>query len=301
MPTARTSGSANGSSIRPRGPWWRARRGGHHRRGRPDAGGQIPGVVVGACHGCLLSCCDDRQRIAQRRKGFVVGERSAVAGEHLRPAAGADLPAVRAQVVDDGVALAGVEQIRQVDVETVAAPLFADGLCAFADARRRRRGGTRWPVDCPAALSAVMLSNSRSCASGGRYTSSPSALHAVGWVASKPLRRRAAGQSSRRSMLTVRRSAVGSAPMSAIVVGLELDDLRLVDLVDDAARRPRQPIGPRVQAGRQDHRLPDAGGRLPMKKSSKNRVRTAITSVISRATSPASPRRPSGSRRRSTW
>ena len=72
----------------------------------------------------------------------------------------------------------------------------------------------------PGADSAVMSSKSRSCASGGRYTNRPSADHAVGLVSSNPLRRNAAGQSSRRSMLTARRSAVGSAPIDAIVAFL---------------------------------------------------------------------------------
>jgi hypothetical protein len=40
--------------------------------------------------------------------------------------------------------------------------------------------------------------------------------------------------------------------------GLELDHPRLVDLVYHRARRPRQPIGLRVEAGRQDDGLADA-------------------------------------------
>src|ERR1700753_3128409 len=47
----------------------------------------------------------------------------------------------------------------------------------------------------PGALSAAMLSNSRSWASGGRYGNSPSALHAVGCVTSNPASRTAARQS----------------------------------------------------------------------------------------------------------
>ncbi len=89
------------------------------------------------------------------------------------------------------------------------------------------------------------------------------------------------GQSKRRSIATARRSAVGSAPMSASVLRLELDHLRLVHLVDDGALRPLQPVGPGVQARRQDHHLPDACVRsLRVKKSSKNFVRTAMLSTI---------------------
>ena len=48
------------------------------------------------------------------------------------------------------------------------------------------------------------------------------------------------------------------APIEVSVRGLELDDLRLVDLVDDGAVRPRQPVRAGIQARRQNHRLPDA-------------------------------------------
>ena len=75
-------------------------------------------------------------------------------------------------------------------------------------------------IRLPAGLNAVMLSKSRSWASGGRYISSPSALHAVGFVSSKPLARKVAGQSSRKSTLTVRSSAVGEAPSAARVAVL---------------------------------------------------------------------------------
>ena len=43
--------------------------------------------------------------------------------------------------------------------------------------------------------------------------------------------------------------------------GLELDHLRLVHLIYDGAGRPLQPVCARIQAGRQDHHLPDARGR----------------------------------------
>ena len=63
-------------------------------------------------------------------------------------------------------------------------------------------------------------------------------------------------------------------------VGLELDDLGLVDLEDDRAGRPVQPVGAGVEAGGQDDRLPDARARpASAKKSSKNRVRTAMPSA----------------------
>ncbi len=40
---------------------------------------------------------------------------------------------------------------------------------------------------------------------------------------------------------------------------LVLQDLGLVDLVDRGALRPTQPVGAGVQAGREDHYLPNAG------------------------------------------
>src|SRR4029079_6008748 len=60
-PTARTSGSANGSSIRP-SRFERARCAATIVAVCPDAGGQIPGVVVGPCHQCLL--VEDRREVA---------------------------------------------------------------------------------------------------------------------------------------------------------------------------------------------------------------------------------------------
>ena len=70
-------------------------------------------------------------------------------------------------------------------------------------------------------------------------------------------------------MGTVRRVAVGSAPIPARVRCLELDHLRLVDLVHHRAGRPGQPVGARVQAGRQDHHLTHA--RVPVASSSSRR------------------------------
>ena len=49
-------------------------------------------------------------------------------------------------------------------------------------------------------------------------------------------------------------------PRSASVLRLELDHLGLVDLVHGRAVRPRQPVGPGIQSGGQDHRLTDTRG-----------------------------------------
>ena len=111
----------------------------------------------------------------------------------------------------------------------------------------------------PGADSSVMLSNSRSCASGGRYTSSPSAIHAVGCVGSNPAARSAAGQSSRRSIADG--PAVGRRSRAEVGqgAGLELDHLGLVDLVHHGAGRPRQSVGAGVEPGGQDDGLTNAG------------------------------------------
>ena len=94
----------------------------------------------------------------------------------------------------------------------------------------------------------------------------------------------AVAQSSRRSTPTVRRSADGEAPRCS-APGLEIDDVRLVDLEHPGARRPRQPIGAgiRPEARMTTWRRPAAAA--SRRKSSKNRVRTATTSISSRAPS----------------
>ena len=70
-----------------------------------------------------------------------------------------------------------------------------------------------------------MRSSSRSCARAGRYRNSPSADQAVGFPASNPACRSAAGQSSRRSMGTSIRSDVGFAPCARSVDDLNSSTL----------------------------------------------------------------------------
>ena len=88
---------------------------------------------------------------------------------------------------------------------------------------------------------------------------SPSAIHTLrlgGIEAEPPQRVRPVA-----AKIDARRAPIGGrgdrqAPQR---LGFELDDSRLIDLVDGGARRPPQPIGPGVQPRRQDHRLPNTG------------------------------------------
>ena len=107
-----------------------------------------------------------------------------------------------------------------------------------------------------------MLSNSRSWASGGRYISKPSALQDGRLRRVKP----AAAQGGRPVLPQIDGNGSPVRGRGGAQVGhrgaLELDDLGLIDLVDHAAGRPGQPVGARVEAGGQNHRLADtvAGG-----------------------------------------
>jgi hypothetical protein len=56
---------------------------------------------------------------------------------------------------------------------------------------------------------------------------------------------------------------VGAAPQLGQRPALELDDVRLVDLVHGGARRPVQAVGARVEAGGEDDGLRDARVRRP--------------------------------------
>ena len=227
----------------------------------------------------LLSFCDDGQRITHRRELVVVREFRPYSREHLRPGPRGHLPAVSCQIVDDMVALTRIEQIGQVDVEPVLLP-FVTGAAA------------RWPMLAPAsgwysvasllpgALSAVMSSKSRSWASAAGTPAILGAprrrLAVVESAAAQRCRPVFAQIDGHRAALRGRCRADGRHRLR-----LELDHLGLVDLVDDGARGPRQPVGRESspEARITACRMPAAAA--SMKKSSKNLVRTAITVVIS--------------------
>ena len=86
--------------------------------------------------------------------------------------------------------------------------------------------------------------------------STPSASHAVGGIeAGRPQRGRPI-----LAQVDAHRAVVGGGRRADLRQrrGLELDHLRLVDLVHRRARRPVKPVGAAVEPGRDYHDLPDA-------------------------------------------
>src|SRR5882757_5898984 len=137
MPTARTNGSAHGSSRRASGPWDAiARKAATAVAVAPtlEARSQVSPSVLAMVVLLLLSGGDDGQRRADRRGFFGIGELAAVAGPHFGPGAGGHLPTTSGQVVDHRFAVARIEQVRQFDVEAMVDPGLADGVGTFTDA-----------------------------------------------------------------------------------------------------------------------------------------------------------------------
>ena len=101
----------------------------------------------------------------------------------------------------------------------------------------------------------------RRTASWSRYCNSPSINQAVGAPGSKPADCTTPLQSSARSTPMIARSHLGC---SREQLGLGHDDRGLVHFEHRGARRPRQPVGPRVQPRGQDRHLSGgAGGSWP--------------------------------------
>ncbi|KBR62572.1 hypothetical protein X425_03135 [Mycobacterium avium XTB13-223] len=170
-------------------------------------------------------------------------------------------PPEAVQVIDDVVAFAGVDQRRHVDVDAVLPeraghlphPLGVEIHDAGHEfrgdgaARRGQRGdvveqpvlGLRRQID-QQALGQPGRRRGR-IESGGAQRGGPVAAQIDG-----------DGAPGRGGLGT----DLGQR------VALEFDHPRLVDLVDHRARRPRQPVGARIQAGGQDHHLthPGVGG-----------------------------------------
>ena len=137
---------------------------------------------------------------------------------------------------------------------------FSDDACmTSSDSGELRKISTTSRL--PSALSSVMLSSRRSWASGGRNASRPSATHTVGRWASKPAccKRRGpvvAQIDRHRAQVDGRLGARRGQRR-----GLEIGDLRLVDLEHHRLGGPGQSVAARIEAGGQDHRLADAGCR----------------------------------------
>ena len=113
----------------------------------------------------------------------------------------------------------------------------------------------------PSTLSELIRSNSRSWACGGQVTNQALGRPdgGFGGIKSRLLQR------FRPILAQIDRDVdqlrLGLRPVLAQGVGFEFQHLGLVELVDDGAVGPREAPAACVQAGRQDHHLPDAGVR----------------------------------------
>src|ERR1700759_5196243 len=79
----------------------------------------------------------DIAHVAEGRGHLVLGVLEAVARGKLPGAMGRDLPAMGGQVVDDDAALAQIEQVDRVEVETESPPTVADLSQALVGKRVR--------------------------------------------------------------------------------------------------------------------------------------------------------------------
>ena len=167
------------------------------------------------------------------------------------------------------VGAVGVVVHQLADVERLARCRTARRCARTAPASARAAPSAWMPtvsaaIRLPGALSSVTCSKSRSWASAGRYISRPSASHAVG-CARVETRCRATLSASRSAGRSAPRGASPSAvaPCSASVAALYSSTLgwSISNTVVPAGHS--QPVGARVQAGRQDDDLPDTrrGGR----------------------------------------
>src|ERR1700757_5105793 len=264
-PTAVTSGSAKGSSMSGLGPLDAiARRAATAVAVAPTLDARAPlspsnrlELEASAIGVPLCARRGEADDVAEL--GFLVlRERAAVVGEEVSPWPGGPVPAPIAQVLDDIAALAVEEQSRQVDVTPQIGPPLVECLGSFGH--------------CAAGIVVAMVFGGELAAGGAQ----------LGDVVEEPVLRvgrevhqQALGGPGRRLRRVKPAAAQGGGPVVPQVdgdgspvggrggpqvghrVGLELDDLGLIDLVDHAARRPGQAVGACVEAGREDHRLAD--------------------------------------------
>src|ERR1700722_15905052 len=145
-PTALTSGSAKGSSIRGLGPFEAiARRAATAVAVAPtlDARSQLSPSVrlvsLAAIRNLLSAGCNNGDDVAERGQ-FVVGrKRATVVAEEFSSSAGDHLPAAVAEILRDVVPLALVEQTRQINIAAKVGPPIVHRLAAFG----HRRAGQR--------------------------------------------------------------------------------------------------------------------------------------------------------------
>ena len=185
------------------------------------------------------------------------GDLKPVADEQIRPRGTGNIPAFAAQVIDHVAALAGVDQRRHVDVETVLAKLGAllanpfevDILQAghvFGCYRAARC------AQCGDVVEQPILGFGRQV---DQQTLGQPGCRCAGIKAGGPQRGRPVGAQVDGDGASDRGRLGAEIGQSAC---LEFDHRGLIDLVHRGAVGPGQPVGAGVQARCQDHHLPYA-------------------------------------------
>src|SRR4051812_38987596 len=120
-----------------------------------------------------LQHTDDVLQFGEVARPFIVfgKRRQAVGGEQFLGGVAADVPAVVAEIAGGLVAVTQINQLGEVEVEAVIAPPRRRGLHALDRllvVGQVDVGTLSTATRLSGALSSVMVSSSRSCASGGR-------------------------------------------------------------------------------------------------------------------------------------
>ncbi|AAS04004.1 hypothetical protein MAP_1687 [Mycobacterium avium subsp. paratuberculosis K-10] len=210
-------------------------------------------------------CCGSAQfgaeitdGLAEFPEDFVVGQLEAVVGVHPLGGQAGDAPAGGLQVVAGRAALAEPDQFGHVDVQSVLAPGAAHRPGAFVGehphvgdvlggqpaARRAERGDV---VQQPVLGVRRQVGQQPLGDPGGTGAAVKAVVAQRCWPVIAQIDGDGAALGGRL------RAQPGQG------VGLEGDDLGLVDLEHHGARRPGQPVGPRVEPGGQDDGLANAG------------------------------------------
>ena len=167
-----------------------------------------------------------------------------------------DIPAVAGQVLDDVAAFVVIDEVAHLEVVAVLLEPVRDQLRPLvgehADVRDVLGGdpaARRAELVDPVEQQVLRLRRQIDEQSLGRPRGRLARVEAVVQQCFRPVVAQIDGD----------RAPVGRWACAQVSerLGLELDHLGLVDLVDDRSVGPRQPVGPGVQARGQDHRLPD--------------------------------------------